>query len=417
MSVHFISGKPGGGKSLYSMSILRDELLNGTRLIVTNLPVNIGRLNEWLQENYPTKNINLHERLRVLNDETETGQFWLYRWPSQQIGAISAEQWAKGERYNFGKPVLDVGEVDRGVLFVIDELHLFFNAREWMNTGKGCLFYLSQHRKLGDDVVCITQSIGNVDKQFRSVAQDFTYVRNLRKEKRGVFKLPGLFVRTTYLEPHNGAPGQESCETRTFSLDVNGLASCYDTARGVSVIGRTGADAGREARGIPWQVGIIVLLLLIAGAAMVPKMLGKAANSLAHQTTALVTNAPAALKPAVTNGPVPAVKPASSGHPGQVAPSETPRIVGRFVRGEVATVWLDTGEHLTVPAYMLTPRGVMVRGVEYQWAKPATATPEQVTPRNATLEQVQPDAVQPYKPANLLNVTIGGQTFTRSLVK
>jgi len=275
MSIHFVSGKPGGGKSRYTIGLIVDELVHGTRLVVTNMPVNWQNLNEYLQREFPDKSINLHSRLRVLDDETETSQFWLYRWPGQNVAPIAPEQWAKGERYRFDKPVIDVGEKDLGCMFVIDELHLFFNSREWMNTGKGCLFYLSQHRKLGDDVVCVTQSIGNVDKQFRSVAQDFTYVRNLRKEKRGLFRLPSLFMRSTFLEPQTGAAGQEPVETRTFRLDPTGLATCYDTARGVSVIGRNGADTGERQRGFPWWVALVGFLLLMAGVAMGPKLFAR----------------------------------------------------------------------------------------------------------------------------------------------
>jgi hypothetical protein len=38
MSVRFISGKPGGGKTLYSVHLIYDELRFGRRNIVTMLP-------------------------------------------------------------------------------------------------------------------------------------------------------------------------------------------------------------------------------------------------------------------------------------------------------------------------------------------------------------------------------------------
>jgi hypothetical protein len=81
---------------------------------------------------------------------------------------------------------------------------------------------LSQHHTLGDDVICITQSIGNVDKQFRSVAQDFMYVRNHGKESLpllgGLIRSVPTFSRQTYLEPYTGAPAQRPMEIRTFKL-------------------------------------------------------------------------------------------------------------------------------------------------------------------------------------------------------
>ena len=53
MSIHFISGKPGGGKTLYSVRLILDELVNGSRPIVTNVSLNLGRLNEYLQRAHP----------------------------------------------------------------------------------------------------------------------------------------------------------------------------------------------------------------------------------------------------------------------------------------------------------------------------------------------------------------------------
>lgn len=254
MSVHFISGKPGGGKSLYAVKLIIEELLHGNRTVITNVPLILGKLNEYLQHNYPNHNIDLHTRVRLLSDE-EAGKFWTIR-PEGSKGAavLSKEQWQQGERPDYA------GVTDGGVLYAIDEVHNYFNARHWMETGRDVLFYLSQHRKLGDTVVCITQHIGNVDKQFRSVAQDYTYLRNMRKQKVGMFKLPGIFVRRTYPEP--ATPTSVASETGTFRLDVSGIASCYDTAQGVSIHGRH-ADKREENKGIHWLVPVVGVPLVL----------------------------------------------------------------------------------------------------------------------------------------------------------
>ena len=93
-------------------------------------------------------------------------------------------------------------------------------------------------------MVCITQSVNNVDKQFRSVAQDYTYLRNLSKQRAGFFRLPALFVRSTYAQP--ATPASAPMESGTFRLDVSGLAACYDTAKGVGIHGRAGADTNER---------------------------------------------------------------------------------------------------------------------------------------------------------------------------
>ena len=39
--IHFIVGKPGGGKSYYAVLQICHELLHGSRCVVTNLPLRL----------------------------------------------------------------------------------------------------------------------------------------------------------------------------------------------------------------------------------------------------------------------------------------------------------------------------------------------------------------------------------------
>jgi hypothetical protein len=179
--------------------------------------------------------------------------------PGAEIQHLTNEEWRKGKRPDY------TVVRDSGVYFCLDEVHIAFNARAWADTGAEVLYYLSQHRKLGDDVICITQSVANVDKQFRSVAQDFTYVRNLGKEKLGMFRLPLRFVRKTYSQPPVGDLSKPM-EMGIYSLDAAGLASCYDTAKGVGIHGRAGADMKERKKGIHWAwvaVGVPLVCILL----------------------------------------------------------------------------------------------------------------------------------------------------------
>lgn len=74
MSVHFISGKPGGGKTLYAVRLIVEELVHGKRCVVTNVPLKEGRLNQYLQERYPDRCIDLLGRLCVISED-DTAQF------------------------------------------------------------------------------------------------------------------------------------------------------------------------------------------------------------------------------------------------------------------------------------------------------------------------------------------------------
>jgi hypothetical protein len=310
VSIHFISGKPGGGKSLYATKLVFEELRFGNRQIVTNLALKPGELNAYYHRHYgdPSSSnrlrvpcflrwlawtipdwlafkvfpVSLEEmehrtkqpqaddicsRITLISDD-DLPTFFTKR-PGIKIDSITNEDWRMGKRPDYSVVK------DHGVFFVLDEVHIAFNSRAWASTGAEVLYYLSQHRKLGDDVICITQSVANVDKQFRSVAQDFTYIRNLGKESFGHFRLPMRFIRKTYAQPPSG-DNSEPMEMGSFALDVNGLASCYDTAKGVGIHGRAGADTKHRKKGIHWLWFVIGLPALLFGAMhFIPPLIAK----------------------------------------------------------------------------------------------------------------------------------------------
>jgi len=287
MSTHAISGKPGGGKTMYSVKLILDELLYGIRTIITNVGLNLESLNEFLQREYPQKSIDLFKRI-ILIDEDQMGQFFTIRPPgSTGPSLLTKEQWSAGKIPDYS------GITDSGVMYVLDEIHIKFNARAWMNTGQDVLYYLSQHRKLGDTVVWITQAINNVDKQFRSVTQDYTFIRNLAKERMSHFSLPSIFTRQTYTTPptDNSTP----METGSFRMNVKGLASLYDTAKGVGIHGRAGADMGEKKKGLPWWVGVsIVVIIAILCFTLIPKLIaGIFSPKIQPTTKPVIANIPA----------------------------------------------------------------------------------------------------------------------------
>lgn len=271
MSIHVILGKPGSGKSLYATSRLIQELRETGRNIVTNLPLRLERLNEYLQEHYPNDDLRMVQRVRMLSD-LELRTFWNYRGPEITSG-INAANIYDDHHSTESKPYGD--DKGAGVAYFLDEAHIAFNARDWANIGKGALHYLSQHRKLGDIVFVITQAPGNLDKQFRSVAEDFTVLRNEYTAKYGPFRGRGRFVRKVYLSEPQG--NSEPFDKGTFTLDAEGIASCYDTAKGIGVHGSK-ADIGRRAKGISiWWVVPAALVMCLAAVA-IPWWLGRTAS-------------------------------------------------------------------------------------------------------------------------------------------
>src|SRR5882724_3239883 len=224
MSVQFVSGKPGGGKSLYSTMLIIDELRLSRREIVTNVALRVPELCHYLHEKYGST-FDAHQRITLL-DEKDVFQFWLHRGRGVYVPGRRTISFEEGEKKGQSVTVPDfvsVAEALGCVLYVIDEVHIFFGARQWATNGKDGFYYLSQHRKFGDDVICVTQHIGNVDKQFRSVAQDYTYLRNYYKERVGMFGSLSSFGRKTYSEPYTGGGGQLCMESKRFKIDVEGI--------------------------------------------------------------------------------------------------------------------------------------------------------------------------------------------------
>lgn len=379
MSIHFISGKPGGGKSLYGVKMIVDELVYGHRCVVTNLPLRLPELNEYLQKQYPNKTIDLLNRVILFDEEQMKGFFCIRPPGSRGPELLNKQDWQAGKKPDY------TGVNDTGVFYVIDEVHIGFNARAWMDTGADVLYYLSQHRKLGDTVVCITQAINNVDKQFRSVTQDYTYIRNLSKEKMSKFRLPSIFIRQTFNSPATG--NEKPMEMGTFRLDVKGLAACYDTAKGVGIHGRSGADARERKTGLPWWTFVILVIAVVYFVAyvvppMVVKMYDiKPKTKKDSAPTANATNTLRALPTASSTEPKHAESKASS--------TELPR--GNFETNEVTVVgihrlsrywkvWLSDGREYQEgdpELQEINTRGVVIDGKLYKRAKPPTSKAEE----------------------------------------
>lgn len=278
MGIHFISGKPGGGKGLYSMKLIVDELRSGRRAIVTNLAVKPPDLAAFLHEKFG-ETFNLLDRLTILDDEN-LNEFFLFR--GKGIPKLAMVRDSKGQATSFDIAGAQAGG---GVFYLLDEVHLAFGARDWMNCGKATIYYASQHRKLGDDVVLVTQEPKNVEKQFRSLSQDCTLVRNHGMEKLLLFKQPSVFSRQTFINTPP-APSERPQEVSGFRLD-KGLGNCYSTAAGIGIHNMgASADIGKDRRsGLHWSWFVVAAILLVCGLVMIPKLVGGGMARLASSGT------------------------------------------------------------------------------------------------------------------------------------
>lgn len=146
--IQIVTGKLGAGKTLYTVMMMYASLCRGAT-VCTNIAV------DWQE----MASLALRQKRIVLD-------------PSQllKINPESDRNWQ--EKIPFG--------VDGSFVEVyLDEIHLFFNARDWAKTNtesRGLLSFLTQSRKARVNVTFIAQEITTIEKQFRVLAEWELYI-------------------------------------------------------------------------------------------------------------------------------------------------------------------------------------------------------------------------------------------------
>ena len=361
MSIFYICGKPGGGKSYCGVQQIVHELMDpaSNRFIVTNIALNFGDRVEDVTASLPfawrvfgrflrllgktppeqvtvkkvhkglatflhercKHEVNLRERVRILDDQ-EAGEFWLYE---------PGRKFEKRKTLTIGKHEKDVPDFEdravRGCLYVIDECHNYFPAREWQLTGQDATFFLSQHRKLQCDVILITQHPEQCDKALRRLAQEYMSVRNLGREPVMGFRLGSLFRYTRTLNsPQSANPA--AFESGFIPLKPEELGALYDTMAGVGIAGRVTPKQEKRGRSIWWisvpvALFIVGFIYLFTHMSQVNEFINSAFRKVFNQTSGKIaadlhlpvaaTNAPLKspaenLEPAVVPAPVASVQ-------------------------------------------------------------------------------------------------------------
>ena len=135
--VYAYVGTPGSGKSYAAIKMICECLIMG-RVVFTNIRgIDDYRCRAAIQSICKLSYIAMVKQLHFLSNE-EIMHFW--------------------------------NHVSPGSLIVIDEIHLFFDARQWSSTENNLLKnWASVHRHHGYDLVCITQSTARVDSSVRSL--------------------------------------------------------------------------------------------------------------------------------------------------------------------------------------------------------------------------------------------------------
>lgn len=150
--ITIISGKVGGGKTYFATLAILEHLLKGG-VVVTNINLIRSECFKW---GLRRGRVFRRSQIRIVD---------LNKNPD--VHALIP----------FGTP-------DLPVLVALDEIHLFFNSRDWKATSthhRDLLSFVSQSRKAGVDLLFIAQSSDTIDSQFREQAEISFFCTNLGK--------------------------------------------------------------------------------------------------------------------------------------------------------------------------------------------------------------------------------------------
>lgn len=196
--IYFLTGKPGGGKSYYSLTLIIEEIVKGHRVVVTNLALKLPQLQVLLLDRYDADikkriaegktdedraairdrimntDFNVRARVRMLGKD-QVGTFFLHRREGIDITPVTQAEEKQGKFPDFADYIDDA---DTGVMYVIDETHEYFNARCWQSNSLSIFNYLAKHRHYNDEIIFISQNPEQVDKQLKLQVENWLYLVN-----------------------------------------------------------------------------------------------------------------------------------------------------------------------------------------------------------------------------------------------
>lgn len=349
-----IEGVTGSGKSRYAVGRMVESLQRG-RFVVTNLPIDESELRFWFQKHeqeLTDRWPDIMRRVHLLADHQFAD---LYRWlpGGWQVGqAVGEDGEGEGKRkrrgaVDGGAELIPFGQLMHrseaaaavavahgedgrtsalyadvfgaaGVDFFFDEAQLVFGTEGFARHGDVLLWWLTQHRKLNQNITVITQSVANIAPPFVRLCAYLVKCRNYGLQSAFGVKLPRRLKATTYTEVQSRQPFVH--QTETYAVERDGLHRCYRTEQGIGMTGAGGADIGKDNRpGVPFGVGasvaVLASLLLISMGWWAVRAGGwigqKAVKTTSQAGTAAVLGTNAAPAAVATNKPPAAPAPAA----------------------------------------------------------------------------------------------------------
>ena len=196
MTVYFVTGKLGSGKSLVSVGKIRDYLIAGRR-VATNLDLYLDEM--FTHNKSPV--VRLPDKPRI------------------------EDMLALGDGYE-SENARDNDESRYG-LIVLDECGTWLNSREWNDKGRRALIDWFLHaRKRRWDVIFLIQDLESCDGQIvRALCEHLVICRRMDRYKLFKVGLPRFHVATVYY----GSTANKSSFVERWVYRATDLYAAYDT--------------------------------------------------------------------------------------------------------------------------------------------------------------------------------------------
>lgn len=213
--IYFYSGTPGSGKSLHVARDIYNRLNKNKKnpRVIANFMIN-------------TKMIKNKKAVFIYkdNEDLTVGYLLDYALKNHKLGE------------------------ENQTLVVVDECSIIWNAREWQNNHNRMdwLKFFTQHRKLGFNMIVISQNDRQIDRQIRMQFEYEIKHRKINNFKIGKFLPMAVFVAVEYWYGVNEKIGAEFFGYKrkwgrfydsyaTFELDNKLMSLANQTEKGLGV--------------------------------------------------------------------------------------------------------------------------------------------------------------------------------------
>lgn len=216
----------------------------------------------------------------------------------------------------------------RGIYYAMDEVHKKFPVRFYRETSMAVEDYLSESRKLSDQIDLFTQDPGKVDKLLRRNATEWVYVINggMKRFFMGV-RFPGRFRAWVWEQPDLPAAGDKPDYAINYRLDpAKRYHWLYRTMAGSSVSTDLVSESNVSVKGLHWSVWIVALVvLMLVLRYSIPAIENSVSFAVHHGIKAVENGASEGMKgnlqmPSAVQRPSPEHYPAPSPQPAQAIP-------------------------------------------------------------------------------------------------